>query len=585
MDLQGEVPVGRGRRRASSLSTTVGLAAAGAASLVSVALRRAVPLTTGGAIVDDLLYVRIAGFLAHGRWLGPFDQYTLLKGPAYPAFIAAMYRSGVPLKVGEQVTYLFASAAIAACVWVVTRRIVIASVAYVVLALDPVGLATYGSRVTRDGWYSSLSMLLVATVFLAAYAAVTRVRLAWLVGVSLLAGASGAAFWLCREEPLWIAPTLLVAAGGVPVVRLTRWWFARPRAPLPRGRVLRVGGRLALATAIVGVVLIAPIVEVANLNAEHYGVPLTNDLVYGRFARAYADWRRVAGGASSASDPITRAQREAVYEVSPAARKLQPFLDPAGSCVNLCGQPVWRGLRDAAADIGAFRTEADVQSFFSELDAQIQAGCASDHLRCTVRLPAQLQSLQAFSPVPFLDYLRHWGGRLVTSAGFYEPPRELGWPWHTASKREAFTEVVLGIPGTLPAAEAQASQYAAHDWPARLLSGIYRLLLPCLLVTALIGMLTPLVQRSWPRSALWVLSSALVTGALSRLVFVALLNDTQFLTEGIDVRYLLPAHALLLAFGVVGTAQLADAVWNVMRGHRTDQPAKRTNAGAAPTAG
>ena len=53
-------------------------------------LRHGVPLTSGGALVDDYLYVRIAGYLAHGQWLGPFDQYTLLKGPAYPAFIAAM---------------------------------------------------------------------------------------------------------------------------------------------------------------------------------------------------------------------------------------------------------------------------------------------------------------------------------------------------------------------------------------------------------------------------------------------------------------------------------------------------------------
>ena len=51
--------------------------------------------------MDDRLYLRTASYLAQGRWLGPFDQFTLLKGPAYPAFVAAMYRSGVPLKVGD----------------------------------------------------------------------------------------------------------------------------------------------------------------------------------------------------------------------------------------------------------------------------------------------------------------------------------------------------------------------------------------------------------------------------------------------------------------------------------------------------
>jgi len=39
------------------------------------------------------------------------------------------------------------------------------------------------------------------------------------------------------------------------------------------------------------------------------------------------------------------------------------------------------------------------------------------------------------------------------------------------------------------------------------------------------------------------------------------LTITQFPTEGIAPRYLLPAHVFLMAVGVVGTSQLADAIW------------------------
>jgi hypothetical protein len=542
---------------------------------VSVALRIGVPLTTGGAIVDDHLYVRMAAFLVQGQWLGPFDQYTLLKGPAYPGFIAAMYRSGVPLKVGEQLTYLLAAAALAVCVWVVTRRTALALVAYVVLALDPVNFAMYASRVTRDGWYSSLTMLLLATVFLAVYAAVTHVWVPWVVAVSVLAGVSGAAFWLCREEPVWIAPAILVIVGGLPLLIVARWWFARPRPRLERSRAVRAGGRLVLVLAVIGIVLIAPIVEVARMNERNYGEAITNDLVYGAFARTYADWRRVADGQSTFDDPITRSQREAVYAVSPAARLLQPYLDPSGGCPHgrprlPCDEPIWRGLRDAAVSAGFFRTESDVQRFFGELDAQIQAGCISGQLRCTRRLPTELQSLQVFSAGPFFSYVRRWAASIVASTGFYDPPTE-GWIL-VPRKRAAYVQVVRGLTPSLSTASDQVNRYTANNWPYRLLSLIYRLLIPCLFVAALIGAVRPIVRFRWPQTALSVLSFALAVGALTRLVFVALLNNTQFSTGTIEVRYLLPAHALFLAFGVVGTAQLADAVWPAIRARRAHAP-------------
>ncbi len=506
--------------------------------MLSVVLRHGVPLTSGGALVDDYLYVRIAGYLAHGQWLGPFDQYTLLKGPAYPAFIAAMYRSGVPLKIGEQLTDLLAAAALAASVWVVTRRGALALVAYIVLALDPANFATYASRATRDGWYSSLSMLLVATVFLASYAALTHVRLPFMVGVSVLAGGSGAAFWLCREEPLWIGPSILVIVAGLPLLTLARWWFARPRAQLERSRAFRTGGRLALVLGIIGVIVIAAIVQVARENERHYGVATTNDLAYGAFARTYADWRRVDGGLSTPADPT-----------------------------------------------GAFHTESDVQGFFGELDAQIQAGCVSGQLRCTRRLPAQLQSLQLFSVGPFLTDLRHWAGTILTSTGFYDQPTKLGWILVDPTKRAAYMQVVRGLPASVSTAKDQLNQYTANNWPYRFLSLFYRLLIPCLFVAALIGAITPIVRFRWPQAALSVLSFALGVGALSRLVFVGLLDTTEFSPTHIDVRYLLAAHALFFAFGVLGTAQLADALWTSIRARRTDQPAEGAAVDDAREAG
>jgi hypothetical protein len=553
------------------------------------------PLTIGGGGVDDRLYLRTATYLAHGQWLGPFDQHTLLKGPGYPAFIAAMYRSGVPLKVSEQLTHLLAVAAIAICIWVVTRRSVIALAVYVALALDPVNFDTWASRVTRDSWYASLTLLLIATMFLAVYAAVAHARLPWVIAASVIAGVTAGVFALCREETMWIAPTLLVVALGLPLCVVVRWWFHTPRTQMQGSRVLRGLGRLALVAALIGVVGTAAIVRVTTMNGRQYGAAVTSDLVYGSYGRAYADWRRVAGGVSSPDDPITLAQREVVYAVSPLARSLQPYLDPAGGCVTPrggglgfepgyppCARRVWQGLRDAAALLGYFRTGHDAQAFFAELDAQIQAGCDSGELECTSRLPTQLQSLQLFSWGPFFDFMRDWGFKTVTSTGYYELPPGQRSGLGRAQARTAMAQVVRGMPATLPEAEDQARTFTSNDWPYRFLFHLYTPLLPCLLVLALVGLLMPIVRPRWPQAALSVLSIGLAIGAVSRVAFVALLTVTEFGTQNIEVRYLLPAHTLLLAFAIVGTGQLADAVWTNLGSRRAGKREAAMAPGSVP---
>jgi hypothetical protein len=579
----------RRRRRRPSWPTIIGWTVAALVSVLSVMLRARMPFTIGGGAVDDRLYLRTATYLAQGQWLGPFDQYTLVKGPAYPAFIAAMYRSGVPLQVGEQLTHLLAAAAVATCVWVAIRRPVLGLAVYAALALDPVNFDTWSSRATRDGWYSSLTLLLLATVFLAVYAAVAHARLPWVVAASVIAGVTAGVFTLCREETMWIAPALLVVVAGLPLCIFVRWWFRKPRTRMQGSRVFRAIGRLALVGAIIGMVGAAAIVRVTMTNEREYGVAITSDLVYGSFGRTYADWRRVAGGVSSPQDPITRAQREAVYAVSPLARSLKTYLDPPGGCVTPrgagfgfdsrippCSRPVWRGLRDTAAMLGYFSTGSDAQRFFGELDAQIQAGCDSGQLGCTARLPTQLQSLQLFSLGPFLAFMRDWGSKTVTSTGYYELP-----PGHrsrlgTPAARTAMAQVVRGIPATPPEAEDQVRTFTANDWPYRFLFHLYAPLLPCLLVTALVGMLLPVVRPRWPQAALSVLSIGLAVGAVSRVALVALLTITEFGTKNLEVRYLLPAHTLLLAFAIVGTSQFADVVWAGLHSRRAGEPSVAT---------
>jgi len=67
----------------------------------SLWLRSAVPVWAIVAPHDDFLFLRLAYNLGGGLWLGQFDNLTLAKGMAYPAFILAAFLAGIPLKIAN----------------------------------------------------------------------------------------------------------------------------------------------------------------------------------------------------------------------------------------------------------------------------------------------------------------------------------------------------------------------------------------------------------------------------------------------------------------------------------------------------
>lgn len=538
------------------------------ASVCSLWLRLRLPFTPAGSAYDDVLFVRGASDLIHGQWLGPFDQLTLAKGPAYPMFIAVTNRLNISLSMGEQLTYVLACAALTACVLVVSRRMLVGCAVYVVLVLDPVNYSLYNTGISRDGWYTSLSILLLATSFLSVFGAVTGGHWAWVAPVSVVAGISGAVFWLCREEGPWILPAMVVVIGGPPVCLFVRAWVRRAQRPPPGRRywLARVG-RLSIALALLTLAALAPVEAVIQQNSRLYGAALTNDLTSGEFARAFADWTRVQAGPTIADVPLTRAQMAAVYRISPAARELEPGLESPASVwtrYSCGGAPkcelngaftVW-ALRDATPQRD-FTSGLAEQVFFASLDQQIVSACSTGRLHCDRSLPVALQLIDHLNTGLFVASLQRASWGVLASEMFYDPPkaaRIIPPAW-----QRLYIETVHGLPATQQASYEQTRQFTAVQWQYAVMGTTYRILIPVMLGLALAGLLWSVLRPRWSRLALTVLACALLVGTLSRLLLVALIDSTQFATS--DMRYQLPTHGLFLAFAVIGTAQLADNVW------------------------
>lgn len=303
----------------------------------------------GPALHDDRLFVEQAAHLIDGHWLGPYNQFTLAKGPMFPLFIATAFWLGLPLMFAQQLLYAGACATLVRSLrpWLRSGAAWLAT--YAVLLWNPMSFdAGTLSRVMRQNLYTPLALFCVAGLVLL----FARRHESWRrqAGPAALAGLSLGCFWLTREEGVWILPAIGLLALA-PVLVAGREFAARWR-------------QSALALGIVAAGAALPVVLVCAQNYRHYGWFGTVEFRAAEFKDAYGALTRLQTGARLPQVPVTRAMRERAYELSPTFRKLQPHLEgpvgdhwsdkerfPAADRQMRGGWFVW-ALRDAFAAAG-----------------------------------------------------------------------------------------------------------------------------------------------------------------------------------------------------------------------------------------
>lgn len=551
-------------------------------------------------IFDDELFTRSAGQILDGNWLGPYDMMTLSKGPTYPLFIAGAYRLNVPLKLAEHGLHLVAAGTLAWAVWRVFRLRAVALAAYVVVALNPAYFGSAASRVTREVIYGSLSLILLAgvLVFLTYVPALVRRGPRRAVPVGLAAGlAIGpvlAAYYLCREERSWLAPALLVAglAGVATWGRIGRGWIPNS---------LLAGGALAVA----GLVLVGSVQWVQTRNREEYGAAVVTDLVEGEIATAYAQWQRVDVGDARRFVVVTRAQRRAVYEVSPAATELRRALEWApgrglwgAGCVmtDVCddyigAQFIW-ALRLAAQTTGHMTSAEETHEFFGQIAADIEDACGVE-FDCSPPGLAAMPPLDRIAvraiPTSLRDtawYLATFDvaqpQRVLTGLG----PQELTPSGGMDELWDVMIRPLRGVEENQRAYRAAETEAMTNQELVRALMVLYRwagLVAACVAVAGLVvGVATCAGRRHL--AALLTLG-AFLTAVLARLAVVALVDATAYPAAG-NGTYVLPGTDFYIAFGVIGTWLLVTVVRErrslAQGGERTVEDEPAPAAGAVP---
>lgn len=356
---------------------------------------------------DDALFLRMARSLKAGDWLGPYGRFTLSKGMIYPSFIWAASVASIPLKIAEQTAYLATSALIAG---LVRRRVgnnSLALVLFGLLAFNPFLWNVELARVIREGLYISLSLAVVALAVINAFPTQAQDRYGRRILLGVALGFIGGAFWLTREEGIWLLPTLAVVLAVALLGALRPDWI-----PLSeRGIFHRRSDHLkavAIPFAVAFAVFFATCGTVAEINNRHYGIFETNEFRAKSFLRAYGalgriqhnEWRRYVFFPGDA--------RQRAYSVSPAARELKPFFEGPleqawrqEGCKHVDITPcsevpsgwfMWE-LRDAVSFSGHAGSAVEAMRFYETLANEIDEACAGSKIDC---LPPRATMLPPF---------------------------------------------------------------------------------------------------------------------------------------------------------------------------------------------
>ena len=331
------------------------------------------PVAANGlAGYDDVWFLRKARSLLDGHWLGQYDHLTLIKGPAYPMWIAFTSSLRLPLLFAQQALYVIAAFILVRAVAPLIRSPLWRLALFVVVVFNPMTFADdMPSIVSREHFTSSMALLIVASGIGALFRLDRPLAqvLPWLI----LCGFAFSAFWHVREEGVWIVP---FAACILLAVLLNTSW---------KRTVLIASVPLAMFAAAHAALVVA--------NGIHYGIRAVVEFKEKSFVRAYGTLTGARQYPTRPRIPMPRETRERVYAVSPAFAELRPFLegDIGARWARLSGPQadgdiggaffMW-AFREAVQKAGYYdRGGAAVRAYYDRITREVEAARGAGRLQ------------------------------------------------------------------------------------------------------------------------------------------------------------------------------------------------------------
>ncbi len=357
---------------------------------------------------DDGLDMALGRHLSQGEWLGPYNPFTLLKGPGYPAFLAVVSWLGISVSLAHALFHCAAISLFLAVCRRCIRSVLLSSLMFAFLLWHPIALTAPMLRVSRSTIYHGQVLIFLALAAHALFGVRDHKR-----GVffGCLSGAVLAWLWLTREEGISLVPGIVILAAAATF----------------RGFHERTMPQVAVAVTAMALTFATVQLAFNTINWHVYGKFVGIDVKEANFQNALRALNSVVAGEVEPFVAVTRQARLQIYSVSPAFSSLEGYLDgpPAaayreGGCRPQrhmlpvpCGEIVagwflW-ALRDAAAWAGYYSSPASASNFFGEVAREITSACARGLLECRPQMFAEMPRVTdeqiALIPARYLDAL------------------------------------------------------------------------------------------------------------------------------------------------------------------------------------
>jgi hypothetical protein len=507
---------------------------------------------------DDLLFINQAYNLLDGKWLGPFNQLTLIKGPFYALFIAISYYLDIPLLVAQQLVYALASFVTILAIYPLVKQKWILFILFYFLLFNPFSYNYPGvGRIFRCGLYASLGLL-----SLSCYIGLhVRSKQLWTKNIlwSLGAGIALSAFWNTREESIWIIPSLLLLS--------TLAYFDLRR--LPRSKAFILAGLYLLPLLI----LQGTNFTLKLMNQKHYGVFATIELNTPEFKSAYGGLIGVKSDKWRQFFPVVKEVRESVYAVSPTFRELKPFIEDSigkkwRDFIGADDLPasffIW-ALRDSVASAGYYKNGPDTLRFYQKIGDEINEACVAGKLDCkpgnTSLVPAWHREYNKQLVPTFVSVMqqmlsfRHFSA--LTGGYKSQSNRDIRIMYETVTREKLLPD--------LPENKREAPDFHHHlDTQKTIIlndigSGYKKIIRPLFLLSLLIFLIS--LYKSFDRRELrlfTVVSSAALAGIFSIAFILTILAITSYSEIA---RAMLSSYPMVLLFIVSNFLDVATRIF------------------------
>lgn len=345
-------------------------------------------ITTGA--IDDHLMVRTANNLLTLKWLGAYDNLTLVKGPFFPFFLAVSNFIGISYIDMVTVTYTLASAIFVIAIHKIFQSKYPLYFIFLILLFNPI---SYSWDAVQRVYRNSITAGQVLFIFSGYFALYLRRAepIKKLIPWALCSTLGLVTFWFTREDAIWIVPFIVV----VTIIASIMILFAKPR----NWKMAR--NKIALFfVPCIGILFFT--IVISSINFMVYGVYMTNELNEGNFPKALQAMYSVKDDTPVPYVSVSRNKLEKLYEVSPTLHSIKDTFDQRYTFWSACGRNQNNGeiedgwffwaLRESAQIEGYHIDAKTAQIFYGSIYDEIMQAINNNQLETQPTMPSALMS-------------------------------------------------------------------------------------------------------------------------------------------------------------------------------------------------